>query len=34
MNRLVIYLDGSSFGGHHVLVAVGVDGEGKNTSWD
>jgi len=26
---LVIYLDGVIFGDHHVLVAVGVDGEGK-----
>src|SRR6266567_5969074 len=26
---LVIYLDGIRFGGHHVLVAVGVDEEGR-----
>jgi putative transposase len=26
---LVIYLDGVIFGDHHVLVAVGVDGEGR-----
>lgn len=26
---LVIYLDGVIFGDHHVLVAMGVDGEGK-----
>ena len=29
VNLLVIYLDGVIFGDHHVLVAVGVDGEGK-----
>lgn len=29
VNLLVIYLDGVIFGDHHVLVAMGVDGEGK-----
>jgi putative transposase len=29
VNLLVIYLDGIIFGDHHVLVAMGVDGEGK-----
>jgi putative transposase len=29
VNLLVIYLDGIIFGEHHVLVAVGVDEEGK-----
>ncbi len=29
LNLLVIYLDGVIFGEHHVLVAVGVDEEGK-----
>ncbi len=29
VNLLVIYLDGVIFGEHHVLVAVGVDEEGK-----
>ncbi len=29
LDLLVIYLDGVMFGEHHVLVAVGVDGEGK-----
>jgi putative transposase len=29
VNLLVIYLDGVIFGDHHVLVAVGVDEEGK-----
>lgn len=26
---LVVYLDGVQFGGHHVLVALGVDSEGN-----
>ena len=26
---LVVYLDGIQFAGHHVLVALGVDAEGK-----
>jgi putative transposase len=29
VNLLVLYLDGVIFGDHHVLVAMGVDGEGK-----
>ena len=29
LDRLVIYVDGVRFGDHHVLVAVGVDAEGK-----
>jgi transposase-like protein len=29
VNLLVIYLDGVIFGDHHVLVAIGVDEEGK-----
>src|SRR5438128_3723657 len=29
VNLLVIYLDGIVFGDHHVLVAMGVDEEGK-----
>src|SRR5438552_3824648 len=29
VNLLVIYLDGIIFGDHHVLVAIGVDEEGK-----
>ena len=29
LDLLVIYLDGVRFGEHHVLVAVGVDGEGR-----
>src|SRR5207253_9796617 len=29
VNLLVIYLDGIIFGDHHVLVAMGVDEEGK-----
>ena len=30
---LVVYLDGIQFGAYHVLAAVGVDTEGRNTSW-
>ena len=29
LELLILYLDGVIFGEHHVLVAVGVDGEGK-----
>jgi len=29
LDLLVIYLDGVTFGEHHVLVAVGVDAEGR-----
>ena len=29
VDLLVFYLDGVRFGEHHVLVAVGVDGEGR-----
>ena len=29
LDLLIIYLDGVIFGDHHVLVAVGVDAEGK-----
>jgi len=29
LDLLVIYVDGVQFGGHHVIVAVGVDSDGK-----
>ncbi len=29
LDLLVIYVDGEQFGGHHVIVAVGVDSDGK-----
>ena len=29
LDLLIIYVDGVQFGGHHVIVAVGVDSDGK-----